>query len=165
MKRVLILILLTVLVLGGAARVIRDSSQDGGPVFTPSQVVAGLARNPQQWVGRTVKVRGVVGAFMCPSPCLNNTDLSWASIQRGLIVPMLEDPGATLYTGQQNPAFLELAAEPRSPLLDSLSRLPVIGHLIPRQEARLDGPTVYRLRLHVRSCRGTCIVGVLTDAG
>jgi hypothetical protein len=45
--------------------------QDQGLVYSVAQVQAGLANQPQAWVGRTVRVRGVVGG--CPykvaGPC------------------------------------------------------------------------------------------------
>src|SRR3954451_25087299 len=62
-----------------------------GPVYTVTQVQAGLARHPQAWVGRTVLVRGAMLVWLAVSgrtgasalPCFGPCSMSVAH-QSGL---------------------------------------------------------------------------------
>jgi hypothetical protein len=127
-----------------------------GPVYAVVQVQAGLAEHPQAWVGRTVRVRGLVKS--CPyvrhGPCAR-----WQ--------PALSDTSTVALSIDVEP--LPLVRGSASPLLAGLRRVPFLGSLTPApQELRWDTPTIYRVQLRTGSCgmaQLPCYEALLLDAG
>jgi len=64
MKRPLVIAagLLVTALIGGGVLALRPV-EPAGPIYTVADITGGLRRHPQQWVGRAVTVRGVVGVF------------------------------------------------------------------------------------------------------
>ena len=133
---------LTGLVLAGGLALVVSTVSTGvgafGPVYTVSELQAGLADNPHAWLGHTVRVRGVALGrglglgLSCPSnaSCL----FSW---------PALVDADAT---GPHS--VLPLSMGPANPLLALLRRLSLVGRLVPGpQLLRWGRPAIYRVQV------------------
>jgi hypothetical protein len=84
--------LLGLLLAGGLAVAALAWPLDQGPVYAVAQLQAGLADQPQTWLGRTVRVRGVVRGcpYGLPGPCA-----SWQPELRHP-VPQATEAGAGL---------------------------------------------------------------------
>jgi hypothetical protein len=172
MKTPLIILLVAFLpiAVGAGILVVRDGTEAaGGPVYSVSQVTMGLVYHPRQWVGRTVRVQAAVGGLDCPGRCTDRAGPTWDSLQRGdwLLQLIDADRNSVAFTSGMAPATLEVGLEPRGPLVDALSRIPLLDSLIPGQRVAWYGTTVYRLRLRARPCLaapGGCYEGVLPDA-
>jgi hypothetical protein len=108
---VLGLLLATVLAVAALAR-----RPVQGPVYSVAQVEAQLARAPERWVGRTVRVSGVAW------PCLG-----WAYRPCLIHVPLLADADARV--------GLALARQTAHPLLAVVQALPLVGRLVPPEQA------------------------------
>jgi len=103
---------------GGLALGVSTVSTGGGafaPVYTVSELRAGLAENPRAWLGHTMLVRGVALGPACPpnASCV----FAW---------PALVDADAT-GPGSSVP----LSMGPANSLLALLRRLPLLGRLVP----------------------------------
>jgi hypothetical protein len=126
---------------GGLALVVsRVSTGVGafGPVYTVSELRAGLATNPHAWLGHTMLVRGVALGPACPphASCV----FAW---------PALVGADATRLGNS-----LVLSMGPANSLLALLRRLPLVRRLVPGpQLLRWGRPAVYRVR--VRGAAGT----------
>ncbi len=125
----------------------------GGPkhVYTVSQVLAGVERDPQAWVGRTALVRGIAlqlvpgcgSGYWCPS---------------GLYEPNTRRPGPILLLepGSTDPLFMRLR------------RVPVFNGLLPRPQRMDDhGAAVYRVSFqavrHTSCGIRLCLTALLVD--
>ena len=126
--------------------------QDQDHVYTVAQVLAGLAHDPQAWVGRTALVRGAALSLL---PGCAPT--RWCPA--GLYEPRTPRPGPILL----------LEPGPADPLVESLRRVPLLAGVAPRPQ-RLHGraTAVYRVRFPAvaqRSCDARpCVTAVLVDA-
>lgn len=151
---------LTLLLLGGSVRAAAAYTGQGPePVYSVDQIRADLREQPTAWVGRTVRVHGILeGAFVycdpthpCPPVVFGMIDAANMDAPQGHLLRM------TL-------------ASP-SPLWATLRRLPLIDAFAPPlQMVRFGLPTTYRLQLRAAPafCRRTngvmCYQGVLVDA-
>jgi hypothetical protein len=163
---VLVLVALaTLLVARGAVLAVQGPTQSEGRIDSISQIVAGLSNQPQQWLGRIVRVRAVVGGFVCPGRCAVHTSQPFAGLQSSEWYPFLTDPLADKATPSSQ---LLMLVEPRNHLLDRLSQLPLVGGIIPPgQRVAWYSTAVYRLRLQAGPClvgKQPCFEGVLVDA-
>jgi hypothetical protein len=127
-----------------------------GPVHTPSELYADLARGPESWVGQVALVRGRV-VYSLARTGLHN-------VSGTVSMPSLVDPDAH---GVVLP--LPLAAGSTDPLLEFLRHLPLVGRFVPRpQRMRWGTVTAYRVQLRTRPdtvCgASTCYEAVLLDA-
>jgi len=126
---------------GGLALVVSTVSTGGGalaPVYTVSELRAGLADNPHAWLGHTTLVRGVALGPACPpnASCV----FAWPA----LVDADAAGPGSSLL----------LSMGPANSLLALLRRLPLVGRLVPGpQLLRWGRPAVYRVQ--VRDAAGT----------
>jgi hypothetical protein len=131
---------------------------DSGPVYMEAQVQARLARNPEAWLGRTVRIRGWVDG--CP----------------GILVPGVQPEclGQTLYyladaTAPATEPLLLVKVDP-GPLLVALRRLPLPGALLPAPQAlHWEVAATYRVRLQPAPAAGCyptppCYEALLLDA-
>lgn len=129
----------------------------GGPVYTVAALRAHLARDPDAWVDRPLRVRAVAGICTVwtawpgvgrAGPCMN-----WQ--------PSLIDP-------HDDVEALPLASGPVPPLIAFLRRLPLPGYTAPApQQPRWDALGVYRIQLHAFSCSSLlppCYEALLLDA-
>jgi hypothetical protein len=158
MKRLVLVLLALMIAAGGAGLIqVARSHTALGRVYTVAQVRAGLARNPQAWVGRTVLVRGtmVVVAFSCPDVGrFRCTPIQWDEIDPDV-------PG---------PHPLILSPAPTNPLLALVHRLPLVGPLMPWPWPLREGPGVYRVQLRAPShcpfpsANPSCTSALLLDA-
>jgi hypothetical protein len=120
---------------GGLALVVSTVSPGVGafaPVYTVSELRAGLTDNPRAWLGHTMLVRGVALGPACPpnASCV----FAW---------PALVDVDAT-GPGSSVP----LSMGPANSLLALLRRLPLVGRLVPGpQLLRWGRPAVYRVQV------------------
>jgi hypothetical protein len=118
---------------GGLALVVSTVSTGAfAPVYTVSELRAGLATNPHVWLGHTVLVRGVALGPVCPpnASCV----FAW---------PTLVDADAT-----GSGSSLLLSMGPANSLLALLRRLPLVGRLVPGpQLLRWGRPAVYRVQV------------------
>jgi hypothetical protein len=157
------------LVAGGAVRASQDGAQPEGPIYSVSQLEAGLAKQPRQWVGRTIRVRAAIGGLDCPAGCTYQTRPTWDGLQRGewLLELKDSDTNSVVLTSSLAPTTLVMAPQSRSRLLDALNHVPFLETLIPGQRVAWYGRTVYRLRIQARPCtvgHTLCYEGILTDA-
>lgn len=158
MRRYLVplLVLPALVVVATSAAVTTAGRPDHSRVYTVAEVRDRLARNPGDWVGRTVRVRGKAmachiwlehGHFQCrpQRPCLSDPDADATS------EPLLlrwDDP---------------------NPALTVLRRLPLLGSLM-RAPQTVDWGEVATYRIQVRpmaSSRcgtGACYEALLLDA-
>jgi len=121
-------------------------------VYTVSQVLTGLQRDPRAWVGRTALVRG---AALLLLPGCGAT--AWCPA--GLYEPHTRRPGPILL----------LEPGPANPLWGRLRRVPILGDVVPRPQHMHDQTSaVYRLRFQAvshRSCDAhPCVNALLVDA-
>jgi hypothetical protein len=123
------------LVLGaGSAAVISTGQRSHVPVYTLAELRAGLVRNPAAWVGRAVRVRGMVQSSGC---------LAWDA---GGSAPCRDR--AAYLLGPDGASVLQVAGWERDPLLATLRRLPLVGRLVPGpRAARWGALATYRVRL------------------
>jgi hypothetical protein len=170
MKALLILLLALLLFTAGAGiLVVRDGTEAvGGPVYPVSQVMAGLAHQPGQWIGRTVRVRGVLGPVLCPSRICRwpagrhvaGVRLARALLQSGGLVE-LYDPAAV--AGPVTTTLL-LTWSPRPSWLAELGSVPLLQPLVPpAQSFDWAATAVYRVRLE-EDWTGVCCQGVVLNA-
>jgi hypothetical protein len=154
------LLALLVIALGGHLEVaIARANQGPTPVFSVSQIRADLARYPKYWVGRTVRVRGILqGPFTfcgatrpCPPSLWGLIDAENESVTPDRLLPVVAGAPA--------------------PLWAALRHLPMVATLEPApQLLRFGLPTIYRLQLRAAPtlCAGDtrlpCAEGVLVDA-
>jgi hypothetical protein len=142
------------------------------PVFPVAIVDAGLSERPDAWVGRTIRVEGVIYGTWCDvtAPCarLDGSPESLFRVAGGdrFVLVSAQDPPPHQYDVQQ-PSLL-LALGPAGSLLTALRRLPLIGGLSPPpQRFEWGVPTVLQVRLQPRSCpfssRRWCYEGVVLD--
>lgn len=95
LRRILSCTLLVALLAGLALIGIRLSATASGPVYAPSTIVAGLARQPTAWLGRVIQVRGwsaspavaplsrYCAASPCPDTAGGATALLWDGAPKG----------------------------------------------------------------------------------
>lgn len=128
------------------------------PVYTVAQVRAGLARDAEVWVGRSVLVRGMAD----PCPWWGGTIRLWQCADDPLVLgPGPSDPVA-------EPLPLGLTGEPAA--LAFLRGLPVLHDLLARSPAvPLFTPSRFRVRLQslaAQSCggRSPCYTALLDAA-
>jgi hypothetical protein len=127
------------------------------PVYSVSGLRARLVRQPQQWLGRTVLVRGI--AEVCLDSYGETPDRCLAARLR------LEDANRPAMV-----APLLLVAAPANPLVVRLRRVPVLGRLVPAPQVLPWGiPATFRIQL--RTPRSTtcdltapCYEALLLDA-
>jgi hypothetical protein len=121
-------------------------------VYTVSEVQAGLVRAPGLWIGRTVRVQGVVVG----GRQWRDTRDGWTMI----VQPQLIDPAGT--------GDLPLSRDSSGRRLRWLRGLPLLGRLLPRPQTLVwDQRATYRLELRTvagRACPD-CYEAVLLDAG
>jgi hypothetical protein len=170
MTRTVALIIAVLLALALTAAVafvfVVHSRAAAGPVYTVTQVQAGLARHPQAWVGRTVLVRGTAFGWVAASgtdgvsalPCFGPCPLSLA-LQSGFTAPHLvlvqgtvgnsyPDLIGTVGSYRSLTLLLQVPATSPNPLLTFVRGLPVIGSLLPATGRGHAGTLqVYRVRL------------------
>jgi hypothetical protein len=142
-------------------------------------VEAGLQKDPDAWIGRTIRLKASVWPF--PAPCRGLVRLAcgssyWLVKHSGLVDSLSSGSGS--YTGrtiaavdqefsQPAPMSLLLYPEP-DPLLASLRKVPWLGGLLPRPRPIFGGGT-YRVRIQVAR-QGTqclsqdCYWAILPDA-
>lgn len=136
MKRpalVALAIIVAVVIASGLVRA-ADSPVQSGRVYTVAQVRAMMARNPSEWVGRTVLVRGTATETVLACPfrsAFKCGAIGWTEIDP-------DAPGA-------HP--LIVAPAPPDALLDSLRRLPLLGRFLPARSSLHEGRGVYQIRL------------------
>jgi hypothetical protein len=140
--------------LGMAAEI---GSPRPGPVYTLGQLHALLARGPDEWAGRTVLVRGMVGVTVCAVPVTG----ALCSTPRY----SLRDPDPRALSDQ-----LALTLGAGDPLLTSLRREPLLGAILPAAQAVVWGAVAtYRVQLRTPADAGSCdalpcVEAVLLDA-
>jgi hypothetical protein len=155
-----VLLALLLITLGGHLEVaIARSGQGPMPVYSVEQVRADLTRHPMAWVGRTVRVRGILqGPFSfcgtirpCPPPIWGLIDSENESVAPELLLPV--------------------KAGAPAPLWAALRRLPLVRTVVPApQVVRFGLPTTYRLQLRAAPalCSANtgllCYEGVVVDA-
>jgi hypothetical protein len=128
---------------------------DAGPVYSVDQVRVGLVNNPRAWLGRTIRVRGIVPSYYCPGPislsCPPAPSTTLHSVARA------SDRSLPLFFG---------SAEGEASLFQSE---PILRSLLPGPQHLLRGrAAVYRVRLQALAgdvCGyWPCYVTVLIDA-
>ncbi|MDQ2827476.1 MAG: hypothetical protein M3Y74_00275 [Chloroflexota bacterium] len=134
-----------------------------GAVYTVARVRAGLARNPQAWVGRTILVRGLVIRCRLVEGCIA---LPPGIPRVGLVdgIPIIEMPRAAVLS-QALP--LQVGEDP---LRSFLRLIPLLRGVVPapRQPSPAQ-PTTYRVRLIVETpcavanSHTSCVVASLID--
>jgi hypothetical protein len=122
------------LVLAGGLVLVVSTVSTGAfaPIYTVSELRAGVATNPHAWLEHTVLVRGLALGPACPpnASCV----FAW---------PALVDPDAT---GPGSSLLLSMG--PANSLLALLRRLPLVGRLVPGpQLLRWGRPAVYRVQV------------------
>lgn len=151
-----------------AAMATRQTAGGAGPVYAPSAVIAGMARWPAAWLGRTLLVQGEVipgnaatfSVYCARSrPCPNVPNSTAALWNGGL------GDGADAMARDE---VLPLVIAPEDPLLSLLRRVPLVRSHIPRPQ-RLDilHMETYRVKLQTAPCAfppgQTCYEVVLLD--
>jgi hypothetical protein len=138
--------------------------RDHGPIYTVSQVQAGLAHDPRAWTNRTLLLRGVASGVRCwvtaaglGADGLKMTD--WCRPPRFILWD--GDPAAV--------AALPLAWASPAPLLAIARRVPLLGVLLPTPPAADWGKVAtYRVALRAMPLAvcgsGTCYEALLLDA-
>jgi hypothetical protein len=138
-------------IISGAVLVAVPSHLTADPVYTVAGIQAGLRHAPDQWLGRTLLVRGTVAPLTLPC-----TSIACSQALEDN-QPVATDPP------------LPLTAPSPDRLLDAARALPFAGHLMPaRQQVHWDGPAVYRVRLQEAPAAlcgyAPCRVAILLDA-
>jgi hypothetical protein len=135
--------LVGILVIGAGCTLAAVRLADQGPVYSVAVVRAHLEHNPRAWVGRVVRVQGVVATLGCqiwPSP-EGTVCLAWG---QGLASP-------------RGTAILPLTEEAPNRLLTLLRGVPVLGALVPASEALHWGAmATYRVQLRAVPT-GSCV--------
>jgi hypothetical protein len=152
------------LVLAGCAALamMRPTSQD--PVYSVSTLRADLRRDPEAWVGRTVRVRAI--AQVCEVCGGQQVRLPGTGTDAAGSLPlMLLMPAEA--TGGAEP--LPLVIAPGSPRLEFLRHVPLLDHLVPApQTIQWAVVAVYRVQLRVAICAAgvppPCYATVVLDA-
>ena len=128
-----------------------------GTIYSLAAVQAGLARDPDVWVNRTVRVRAIATGCMAPAGPAR-------------ISPCAEVAGGLYGVGATNTiSYTPVTDGPSDPWLSFLRRLPLLGSLAPPAQ-RLDwGVTgAYRVRFRLAPTGlcggGACVNAVLLDA-
>jgi hypothetical protein len=175
MKRslALVVVLLTLVVAMGVvvSAVQRAKDAGSGPVYTVAEVISGLAHKPKVWMGRTIRVRGVINATYCDvtAPCaLSRLEPSQVyTVAGGGRFVLEERRGASDSLNALQRASLLLALGSADPLRSMLRRLPVLENvLLSTQQFTYGVPHIFRLRLQPRPCAWPgwwCVEGVLLD--
>jgi hypothetical protein len=133
-RRLSSLVCLLGLLLTGLVFATLSRHQDQGPAYSLAQIQAHLARQPGRWLGRTVRVRGMVEISGC---------VGWEAGR----VESCRDRSAYLL-GRDGASLLPVAGWEPDPLLAALRRLPLAGGLVPApQAARWGALATYRVRL------------------
>lgn len=122
-----------------------------GPVYTVAEVQRQIARDPTEWVGRTVLVQG------------------WAVVDHERVDPNTVDTLDTLIDPRAQswlPRLLVIRGRADS-LLVLLRRVPLLARVAPRpQVLQRERPAIYRVQLRLlpgHPC-AACIEAVLLDA-
>jgi hypothetical protein len=126
-----------------------------GPVYTVAQVQAGMAHQPDTWVGRTVRMRGVA----VPPGCVERE--SMLCVKTASYLAYIIDPTRL--------ALLPLTQGPANPLLSLLRKLPLAATLeASAQRPHWDEIAIYRVQLLVAppaTCAlAPCYQALLLDA-
>lgn len=149
--------LLCALPLSLATRAV-DPGPVAGPAYTLAALDADLARRPRAWLGRTLRLRALLGG-----KCTGMAGLytqSCASWEMALTDP----------AGDPAVAPLPLAWGAAPPLIAALRRLPLLGGLVaPPQIVHSSATAIYRIRLQTTSCTvlddgPVCYGALLLDA-
>lgn len=124
------------------------------PAYTLSNLLVTLQRDPNDWLGRVVRVRAIAAGTPRWLPAAGS--LTRIADMRQ---PRLVDAGAG--------ASVPLLFSPSDRLLAALRRLPLIGPAVPSaQQPRWGEPAVYRIQIQRRinpAC-SSCYEAVLLDA-
>ena len=130
------LIALLGLLLATVFAVAAFASANQSPTFSVTAIQAELARDPQAWVDRTVRVRGAVvytGCFVATEGVL-----AFCAPPRLWLTTAI--PGSA-------PAQMPLSWETTDPLPTFLRRVPLLSRLVPGPQAILwDVVATYRVR-------------------
>jgi hypothetical protein len=143
----LLLLLLAPTVVAGAMVLDSSLGPKSSRIYTVSAVVAGLYRNPQAWLGRTIRLRGIVRSCGAEWSCHGST-------------PYLADSSVEETDRAHQ---LQVVPAPPDRNLTFWRRFPGFGALLP-QPQQLNGaiPTVYRVLLTADMC-GVCFEGIVQD--
>ena len=126
---------------------------DRARVYTVAEVQAKLAHDPEAWLHRTLRVRGIAVAAGCAGQTPDSTSLCGP--------PHFSLSDADPSGG---PARLTLVWAGGSPLLTALRRLPLLGRFAPApQEIRWEVVAVYRVRLQEDPRCSACYEVLLPD--
>jgi hypothetical protein len=131
-------LLAVALLCGGPLLLIAASNPSPPPVYSEAAVQMNIIRSPGAWIGRTVRVRALVGNSCATwMGGANPACISWQ--------PALLDPSAPSAA-----SALPLVGAPQPPLLAALRQLPLVGGLVQSpQRIRWGALTTYRVRLSV----------------
>jgi hypothetical protein len=143
----LLLFLAPAIIIGATAFAL-NIRPENSRVYTVSAVVAGLYQNPQAWIGRTVRLRGIVRSCGTSWSCHGST-------------AYLEDSG----TQEDDRSHqLQLVPGPPDPSMHFWRQLPGLSAVLPRPQ-RLNGviPSIYRVTLTADMC-AVCFEGIVQDA-
>lgn len=120
--------------------------------YTVAQVQAALAHDRRAWGGHVIRIRGTVTTMQETFPCMKP---SCALV--GIADSIDAAPAAVLWLGQEGD----------NPFWAAVRRLPLVGHIAPRQQQPIVAqPDDYRIRLLAHpDCSGMhCYDAVLLDA-
>jgi hypothetical protein len=160
MKRGTALVLLLVILLAGLGvgiMAIQDRTDVGGPTYTVNQVAGGLRFQPRAWLGKTVKVTGVVSMNFLPCPSKSNSS-------------RICDESYMLTEFPQGARSDSLILHPQPDrFLEQLRGLPGIGQFFPRPQPMV-GVITLKVKLELASTSflcsvGPCYCGEVSDAG
>jgi len=160
-RAVVLMLLLTV----AALLIAVGTRRDDGPVLSVAQVLQRASRDPRGWQGKTVRVRGTVGAGWTvrnagPDGVPLAGAAAWSSVT---FVPLIDSAG-----GRRS--WLWVRYGPLDGLAALLRRLPLLASLAPaRRRAVAGSGGVYRVRLQIDagacphvSCVGGTLLGYTT---
>ncbi len=163
MKRRIALVLAALTLAVAIIMVMGHQPTSAGAVYTVARVRAGLARNPQAWVGRTILVRGLVIRCRLVEGCIA---LPPGIPRVGLVdgIPIIEMPRAAVLS-QALP--LQVGEDP---LRSFLRLIPLLRGVVPApRQLSPAQPTTYRVRLIVETpcavanSHTSCVVASLID--
>src|SRR5947208_800630 len=144
MKRRLLVLFVLILIglIGSLLLGVLSSPHYSGRVYTVTEVQAGLRRDPQRWVGQTVRVYGRAMVTLCPDHCPYSPQF--------LIDASAPSLPSTLCPPPQGIPFRWTVIDPR---IDFLLRLPMLSDLV---RTHLGGVGTYRVRIQRNSaiCNG-----------
>jgi hypothetical protein len=137
----------TLLGAGGGATIDR--------VYTVAEMLAGLDRQPDAWLGRVVRVRGMALSSGC---------LAWDA---GGSAPCRDR--AAYLLGGDGASVLQVTGHAPDPLVAALRRLPLVGRLVPGPlVVRWGALATYQVRLQVAPAAvcdaSPCYGALLLDA-